>query len=206
MSSSRWPKRLRYSRLGGEEGKAEPLSADGQHYLALAECLISVAPIGKLSVEQNRTHIMSLLLDQTSFDCASDGALSVDLAGAVEVAKLAGTLARKLVSVVRELPNYFTQVEALGLTHRRHDDDGEAYHQVSGFDESEFVLSGWDGFGAPGHLVADAIYDDFMLIQHEGTGFIACCPKVAIATISYSASRAWRPSASRSTRCATTTA
>lgn len=185
-ASSRWPKRLRYSRLAGEEQKREPLSADGQHYLALAECLVECAARGKLSAEQNRTHLLTLLLDRTVFDIATSGAPSVDLAGASDVAQLGGALARKLTSAVPDLPKYFERVEALGLTHRRLGDDHAVANQVSGFDHGEFVLSGWDGFGAAGHLVADAIYDEFMLNQHEGTGFIACCPKVLIAHICYS--------------------
>lgn len=185
LATSRWPKRLRYSRLNGEEQKSEPLSADGGHYLALAECLVECAPRGKLTAEHSYTHLMTVLLAQTSFDIAVEGAASVDLSGAVDVAKLGSGLAKKLISQAPELVTYFTHVEALGLTHARSADVADNYRQVSGFDESVFVLSGWDGFGAEGHLVGDAVYDEFSLTQHEGTGFLACCPKVVIAHVSY---------------------
>src|SRR5690606_32653311 len=62
------------------------------------------------------------------------------------------------------------------------------FGQFSSFSEEVFELNGWDGYGPCGHLVGGAVYDGFMLGMHEGTGFAATCPRVEIATLTFSPS------------------
>lgn len=185
-SVSRWSKRLRYTRLGGDEHRNEGVTGEGRHFVQLAAAVIDVS-FRAGATGEHRTQMLTMLLAGTSYDLDRNGSVSFDLDASIQVERLARTMAKDLGREVPGLTAYFRKVEDLALTHplARPFHELQVFDQLSGFEDETFELNGWDGDGPSGHLVGKAVYDGFLLIQHEGTGFAATCPRVEIATLSY---------------------
>lgn len=187
---SRWSKRLRYTRLGGDAHRNEAVTGEGRHFVQLATALVDVSSRPGGADGEHRTQMFAMLLAGTTHDLDRHGSVSLDLDASFRVARLAASMSADLARAVPGLPEYFRKVEDLALTHplTRPHHEVQFFGQLSSFNDEVFELNGWDGSGPSGHLVGRAVYDGFMLGMHEGTGFAATCPRVEIATLSFSTS------------------
>lgn len=175
-TEERWPKRLRWSRLEGED-KKEELSGRGLAYLELAKAIARVTG-------WNEARAVIKLAEGTSFspDVMTTAGEKVG-AVASQIASGITALADESIPKIR---SYFATVERLSLTHpiTKQPFDGQA--AISHFDTSVFRLNPWDGEGAEGQLCAGELHDGDPLTE-ESWGSASLLPSVTIASITSSA-------------------
>lgn len=172
-TEERWPKRLRWSRLEGEDGLREELSGKGAAYLELARAIA-------VTTNWDEARAVIRLADGTSFS-PDISVVADEKVGAVG-AQIATSITSLADDAIPGIRTYFETVERLGLTHpvsRRSIDGLEA---ISHFDTSVFVLNPWNGLGVEGQLVREEIQDGDPLTQ-ESWGSASLLPSVRFATV-----------------------